>query len=271
MFLRSLIIVLTLVVSTTPTFASSDDYRKAQSIVEQSTFIVQDFSVDPNYQWMQENLKIAKAILVIPQSLRGGFIFGGSGGTGVLISRNDDNTWSNPAFYTLASISVGLQIGADASQIVLLIMTEKGMNSLLATSFKLGADVSVAAGPVGGGARAATTDVYAYSKAQGLFGGATVEGAVVTVRDSLNSAYYKKPVTPVDIIVRKSVANPEADVFRHTIAELARMPEITAPAVVDPFDTAPPSPERQTLTLPEPQNSEKSTPAPTDGADQVFQ
>lgn len=271
MYLRSLIFSLTLLFCTTPLFASTDDYRKAQSLVEQSTFIVQDFSVDPNYQWMQENLKMAKAILVIPQSLRGGFIFGGSGGTGVLISRNDDDTWSNPAFYTLASISVGLQIGADASQIVLLIMTEKGMNSLLATSFKLGADASVAAGPVGGGARAATTDVYAYSKAQGLFGGATVEGAVVSVRDSLNSAYYKKAVTPVDIIVRKNVANPEADVFRHTVTELARRSEIAAPVIDDPFATTEPAPERQTLTLPPPSNTQQNSPTPTDGGDQVFQ
>lgn len=270
MYLRSLIFSLTLLFCATPLLASSDDYRKAQSLVEQSTFIVQDFNVDPNYQWMQEKLKIAKAILVIPQSLRGGFIFGGSGGTGVLLARNDDGTWSNPAFYTLASVSVGLQIGADASQIVLLIMTEKGMNSLLATSFKLGADVSVAAGPVGGGARAATTDVFAYSKAKGLFGGAAIEGAAVTVRDSLNSAYYKKPVTPVDIIVRKNVANPESDVFRHTIAELARIPADAPPTVVDPFITKVET-ERQTLTLPMPHNTPQTIPAPTDGGEQVFQ
>ena len=197
---------------------------EAQTLVDQAVNIVKDFYDDPRYESMQNDMKTAKAVLVIPQSLRGSFFIGGAGGTGVLVARGENNVWSNPAFYTMGSISFGLQIGADASQIVLMVMSDNGMDSLLSTSFKLGAGVTVAAGPVGGGAKATTADIMAYSKSQGLFGGVSVEGAVISVRENLNSNYYNHLVNPVDILIERSVNNPGSQKLRDTVQQLAETP-----------------------------------------------
>ena len=116
---------------------------------------------------------------------------------------------------------IGLQIGADASEIILMVMTEKGLTAMLSTEFKLGADVSVAAGPVGASAKAQTADVLAFGRSKGAFGGISIEGAVISPRDKWNAAYYGKPVSPVDILVRRTVSNPQADSLRALLPEPA--------------------------------------------------
>ncbi len=187
------------------------DYSTQAALVDKANITFRSFVSDPNLTWFRENLCSAKALLIIPQLLKGAFIFGAEGGTGVLVAR-DEHTgrWSEPAFYTLASASFGLQAGAESSAIILMIMTDKGMDALLSTSVKLGGDVSIAAGPYGAGAKAATVDVLAFAKAKGVFGGISVEGSVITPRDSYNIAYYQRNVRPVDIIIRRSVSNPHS-------------------------------------------------------------
>lgn len=220
--LKHFICVITALLFTYPSCTyANEGTRQAQSLVDQAVYIIEDFAADPNYSSMTNDLKTAKGILIIPQSLRGGFFVGGAGGTGVLLARNDENDWSQPAFYTMGSFSLGLQIGADASQIVLLVMSHRGMDSLLATSFKLGGDATVAAGPIGGGAKAATADIFAYSKSKGAFGGISFEGAVISVRESLNSNYYNKFVSPVDILIMRNVENPNSANLRNTVKKLA--------------------------------------------------
>ena len=142
-----------------------------------------------------------------PSVLRGAFIIGASGGSGVFLAHDaKTKKWGGPAFYTIGQASFGLQAGGDASEIVLVALTERGVSSLLATSAKLGADASVAAGPVGAGAQAATqnlsADIISYSRAKGVYAGVSVDGAVVATRDALNKAYYKKEVTPTDILIK---------------------------------------------------------------------
>jgi len=114
--------------------------------------------------------------------------------------------WSKPAFYTIGGASFGLQIGGQASEVVLLAMTERGANTLMTNSFKLGADAGVAAGPVGMGAQAATAnlsaDILSFSRSKGLYGGISLDGAVVATRDALNDAFYGQKVTAVDILAR---------------------------------------------------------------------
>jgi SH3 domain-containing YSC84-like protein 1 len=191
---------------------AADDEEKVQGLVDKARITFNDFMRDPNYRWMHENLNRSHGILIFPQVLKGGFIFGGSGGTGVLMVRNG-NDWSQPAFYTIGSVTFGLQIGGEASQIAMLAMTPKAIDSLLNSSVRLGGDVSLAIGPVGGGAKAnigipdVTADFVSFVKSKGLYGGINLEGAVVAVRDSLNTAYYGEPVRPADIIMRRSVAN----------------------------------------------------------------
>ena len=184
-------------------------YYKQQALIDQATITFKSFVTDPNMSWFRSHLRSCKALLIVPQLLKGAFIFGAEGGTGVLVARDKyTGKWSQPVFYNLASISFGLQAGAQSAQIILMIMTDKGMNALLSTSIKLGADVSIAAGPYGTGAKAETVDVLAFSKAKGLFGGISIEGALISPKDSWNIAYYRKNVSPVDIIVRKMVSNP---------------------------------------------------------------
>jgi SH3 domain-containing YSC84-like protein 1 len=196
-----------LLTGTTP--VSAEDKAEAQGIVDKARVTFSGFMRDKNYTWLHENLKNAKGVLIYPQVLKAGFILGGSGGTGVLVVKDQKaGDWSQPAFYTVGTVSFGLQIGGEAAETMILAMTQKAVDSLYTSSFKLGGDTSVALGPVGAGAQAnVTADFIAFSKSKGIYGGINLDGSVVGVRDSLNKAYYGKDVSPVQIIVEKKVSN----------------------------------------------------------------
>jgi lipid-binding SYLF domain-containing protein len=162
--------------------------------------------------WFRDNIPNAKAVLIVPKLVKAGFVFGGSGGHGVVMSRDETaGVWRGPSFATAAAASVGFQAGVSVAEVVMMAMTEKGKNALLSNKFQVGADVSVAAGPVGAGAQAATTDILQFVRSKGLYGGLNLEGTVIDVRDSLNGGYYGKKVSPVDILVKGDVKNPQAD------------------------------------------------------------
>jgi lipid-binding SYLF domain-containing protein len=191
--------------------AQADDKATAEETVTSAAKTFNTFVADPDMTWFRDHIKNAKAVMIVPQLVKAGFIFGGSGGTGV-VSVHDDATgdWSYPSFATVGSVSWGLQAGAEAAEVVLMAMTVKGRDSLLSTKAQLGADASVAAGPVGAGAQAATVDILQFSRSKGIFGGLTLEGSVVGVREKLNHAYYGQPVQPVDILISRTVTNPQA-------------------------------------------------------------
>lgn len=216
-------IILGLFVAATLILPSAQASEKSETeiLVDQATSIVDGFAIDPNLDWFRKKAKEAKALLIVPQNIKGAFLIGGSGGSGVLVAKDRNGVWGYPAFYTLGAISIGLQVGAEASEVILMIMTDRGMESLLTSSFKLGADVTLAAGPVGGGATAKTADILSYSRSKGAFVGMSLDGAVVKTRDARNEAYYGKAVSPTDIIVRKSVSNPQADNLRKSVTKVA--------------------------------------------------
>jgi len=164
--------------------AMAADKEDAQGIVDTSRVALSELMRDDNYKWMKDHLKDAKGVLIYPQVLKAGFIFGGSGGTGVLLSRDGKTgDWSNPAFYTMGSVSFGLQIGGESAEVVLLVMTQKAMDSLLTSKFKLGGDASVALGPVGGGAKSdVTADFLSFAKSKGLYAGLNLDGSYIDVR-----------------------------------------------------------------------------------------
>ena len=192
--------------------AYASGYEKQQALIDRATITFKSFIADPNMTWFRNHLCSAKGILIVPQLLKGAFIFGAEGGTGVLLARDQyTGKWSQPAFYTIGSVSFGLQAGAQSSQIILMIMTDSGLDALLSTSIKLGADVSIAAGPYGAGAKAETVDILAFAKTKGIFGGISIEGAIITPKGSWNIAYYRKNVRPVDIIIRHMVSNPYSE------------------------------------------------------------
>jgi SH3 domain-containing YSC84-like protein 1 len=202
--------------------ARAEAEAEQQATVNKATESVKRFAADPDMQWFRNNVGKAKGVLIVPVSVKGGFIIGGSGGVGVLLDRGEESDWSDPAFYQLASVTFGLQAGGDVSEIVMLVMSEKGRNALLTTEFKLGGDVSVAAGPVGAGAKAQTADVLAFSRTKGgVFGGLNVEGSVVNPKDDWNGLYYGQPVTPSQILVARTVSNPNADPLRAAVSAAA--------------------------------------------------
>jgi SH3 domain-containing YSC84-like protein 1 len=206
--------------------ARADDAQDARQLVEKSKLTVETFQADPNMGSLRDLAKKAKGMLILPQMLRGAFIVGASGGSGVLVARDaKSGQWRGPAFHTLGGASFGFQAGADAAEVIILAMTERGVTKLLSPQVKLGADISVAAGPVGAGAAAATAglsaDLVSYSVAKGLYGGFSVDGAVVGVRTALNQAYFGKAVTPADILIKGSVKNPHATALLGQVAKLA--------------------------------------------------
>jgi SH3 domain-containing YSC84-like protein 1 len=170
-----------------------------------------NFIRDPDQTWIQENLSRARALLISPQVVRAGFIFGGSGGRAVLVAR-DGRTWAGPAFYNLATASVGFQAGIDVSEVIVVVMTDKGFNSLLATTFKMGADASIAAGPVGAGARSTVTaDLISFTRAKGVYGGLNLDGTVVSTNVPWNDAFFGGTnVLPPDILIRRTAISAKA-------------------------------------------------------------
>ncbi len=207
--------------------ARADEVMDAQQLVDKARLAIEAFMEDAE---LSENLRAilpqAKAVLIYPQVIRLAFVIGGSGGSGVLLAHDEKtNTWSGPAFYTIGQGSFGLQAGADAATVILVALTDRGLSSLLSTSAKLGADASVALGPVGAGAEAATAnlsaDIISYSQAKGLYAGLSVNGAVVATRSGLNQAYYGKDLTPAAILISREATNPQAAPLIQAVAKAA--------------------------------------------------
>jgi lipid-binding SYLF domain-containing protein len=202
--------------SSTPQAEAAKDAAEARNLVAKSRITVESMSTDPKMGVdVRALLAKAKGVFIAPDVLRGAFIFGGSGGSGVVLARSaDGKTWNGPTFNTLGAVSWGLQIGGDSSEVMLLAMTERGVTALLSNNVKLGAGASVAAGPVGGGAAAATAgisaDILTFSRSQGAYAGLALDGAVIATRDALNDAYYGKNVSPSDVLVRGSVRQKDA-------------------------------------------------------------
>ena len=196
--------------------AVAGEAEDAQQLVDKAKMTLDAFVADKEMgPHLKALLPKARGVLIYPQVLRGAFIVGVSGGSGVFVTHDAKaKKWGGPAFYTIGEASFGLQAGGDASEVVLVALTERGVTALLATSAKLGADVGIALGPVGAGAEAATAnlsaDIVSYSRAKGLYAGISLEGAVVATRGALNKAYYGKEVSPTDILVKHAVSNKKA-------------------------------------------------------------
>ena len=211
--LRSAGVAVLLAASTAMVAPSALAQPDPQAAITASETTLSNFLRDPDMSWLQQNIHRAKAVLISPEIVKAGFIFGGSGGRGVVLARDPKSgKWLGPAFYNLATASVGFQAGIAVSEGVALVMTEKGFNSLLATSFKLGGDASVAAGPVGAGAKSdIVADVITFNRSKGVYGGLNFDGTVITASDDWNEKFYGKKVLPPDILVRASVHNKAAD------------------------------------------------------------
>ena len=199
-----------------PTAAQAEN--DAKELLVKSEITLGNLITNPDYHTLQALLKDAKGVLIFPSLLKAGFFFGAEGGSGLLLSRNSDGTWGYPAFFTLGAVSFGLQFGGQDSETVFAIMSGRGIDSIIDQEVKLGVDVSVAVGPVGIGASAATTvqlaDVYSFSRARGAYAGASFEGAVIHGRKDLNEEFYGSRVSATEIVLEKKYSSAEADKLR---------------------------------------------------------
>src|SRR6201994_2547586 len=178
------------------------DTKKEDAIdrVENATKVVHEIMATPDKGIPQEVLDHAKCIAVVPHMIKGGFIVGANGGKGVATCRTE-NGWSAPAFFTIAGGSWGLQIGVEGIDLVMIFQNDKGMEDLINSRFKVGADASAAAGPVGRHASADTdwklnAEILTYSRAKGVFAGLTLEGAGISQDQEAIDAMYGRDHTP---------------------------------------------------------------------------
>jgi len=193
--------------------------NEQQDLVNAAESTFSNFTRDPDMTWLQQHFGDAKAVVIAPKIIKAGWIFGGAGGRAVVFARSaQTGRWIGPSFYNIGAASVGFQAGVSVSETVTLVMTDKGLNSLLANSVKLGGDASVAAGPVGAGANSdVTTDFVAFSRAKGVYGGLNLEGSVIAVANDWNRSYYGADVLPPDILISANAHNAQADRLAATL------------------------------------------------------
>jgi lipid-binding SYLF domain-containing protein len=202
--------------------AEDERLRSANEVLHQISEIPEN-AIPP------ELLADAYGIAVIPGVIKAGFVVGGRWGKGVIAVRQDRG-WSNPAFITLAGGSIGWQIGAQSTDIILVFKTRRGVENLASGKVTLGADAAIAAGPVGRQASAATdaqlkAEIYSYSRSRGLFAGIALEGAVLQPDDDANAAAYGGHVSSWDVFENRVFSTPPAvQPFRQALAEYAPPP-----------------------------------------------
>ena len=192
-------------------------------LLDRAARTIEHMKVDPAFERARSMMKDAKAVLVVPSLVKGGFIFGAEGGNGVLMS-NNGGTWSEPAFYTMGSASFGLQVGLEQAEVVMLIMSDRALEALTRAEFKFGAGASLTLVDLSAGAAAATApnlsgDIIIWTSGKGLYGGLTLNGSVVKARDEWNTAFYGKP-TPVNDILANRVRSPSANPIRQQLSSL---------------------------------------------------
>jgi lipid-binding SYLF domain-containing protein len=204
-----------------PPAAAQADQR---TLVSAAAVTLADFLAIPDMSWLRENLARAKAVIIAPQITRAGLVVGGSGGRAVVVA-HDSKTgrWVGPAFYALTTASVGLQAGISVSEDVTLVMTDTGLQRLLANSFQMGGDVAIAAGPVDRSARAdLVADFVSFSRSQGVYVGLDLTGTAVASLDDWNRIYYGRAVRTSDILLRQTVHNEHANQLLRLLARATR-------------------------------------------------
>jgi len=199
----------------------ADDKSEAKGIIGQADNTLKNFMNDPDMKWFGGHLQEAKGVYIVPKLAKGAFVVGVEGGNGVVLARDEKGSWSEPVFYETSAASFGLQAGAQSSEAIVLIMTPKGVDSLLANKITLGADGSVAIGPKGMGADTnLKTDFVTFTRAKGMYAGVSFDGASIRTRDDLNAAYYGADVRPADVIIaHKAKPNANSKELHHTLAK----------------------------------------------------
>ena len=210
-----------LTITTLTAQAGEEENKRAENAIR----VLKEIMMAPDNSIPKDLLKNAHAIAVIPDVVKAGLVVGGRHGDGLISVKTRDGTWSNPSFIGLTGGSLGFQAGVSSTDVVLVFRTQRGVDSIVHGKFTLGADASAAAGPVGRSATASTdaqmhAEIYSYSRARGLFAGASLDGSAITIDNDSNQAVYGEGVTPRRIFEGgvTGVPNPVVD-FRDRLEE----------------------------------------------------
>ncbi len=198
-----------------------------EELVEEARVTLERFHADPETAWFHEHVQEAKAVFVIPGYYAGAAIIGAGGGNGVFMVQNQhSHEWSQPAFYTVANLGFGLQLGFHVMETAIMVMTREGMDAFNKTRFKIGGGASVTLGPKGGGHAATPSgDLITFSLTKGAWVGVSLGGATIAVHEDYNEAYYGEGVTPKDILKGK-VSNPQSEGLRAAITKVGYQPTL---------------------------------------------
>lgn len=222
-----------------PALARAQSAQDAQALVDRSTIALQEMMTQTVSPTPRNMLDRSRAVLICPRVFKAGFFFGGSGGNCVLLARAGNGTWSYPAFFTIGSASFGFQIGVQDSALVLVVMTDRGLEALLSSHVKLGGDASIAIATIGGGVQGAmttgiTADIVAFQSTRGAFAGISIEGSVLDSRTDLSQAYYGQPLDARQIVIAMQASNPGAEPLRSVLTRYGA-PATTAMPAAQPY------------------------------------
>jgi lipid-binding SYLF domain-containing protein len=232
---------------------SANSPGEQQTLVDRATLVVQDMMVQSVSQDPKDLLRRAKGVMICPRIFKAGFFFGGEGGNCVLLARAGNGTWSYPAFYTIGSGSFGFQFGIEDNELMMLIMTQHGLNAVLDSQIKLGANAGIAIATLGAGIQGSTTtavgaDIVAFAASRGLFGGVALEGSVMSTQTPWNQSYYGQPFAARQLVMQMQGSNPGADPLRDVLTRYGS-PNNAARATTSPPSQqpgyAPPYPQYQ--------------------------
>jgi lipid-binding SYLF domain-containing protein len=195
-----------------------------QHLVDSATLSLEDLMGDQPGSSAQHFLQKARAVVLCPNIFRGAFIFGGEGGGCVMVARGAGGSWSYPAFYSLGSASFGLQIGVQNAEVLMLVMTNNGLNALLNSQFKFGADAGLTIATLGAGVNGSmstglTADILTLSKSQGAYGGISLEGSILGYDSGTAQSYYGSPVGAREIVLNMTVSNLGANPLRALLSK----------------------------------------------------
>jgi lipid-binding SYLF domain-containing protein len=200
--------------------------RNEDARAANATRVMTDIQAIPESAIPDKLLDEARAIVVVPDTIKAGLVLGGRRGHGLMSVKTAEGTWSNPSFVKLTGGSIGLQAGVQSSDVVLAFRTDRGLDSIVNGKFTLGADAGVAAGPLGRNAATATdgelkAEIWSWSRARGLFAGVALDGAVLSIDDAANEAAYGRDTTPRMIFEGRTEGQPSSAVvdFRDLLEE----------------------------------------------------
>lgn len=200
-----------------------------QELVDRATLAAQDMLNDRDGHDAQAMLRRARATVICPQVFRAGFLFAGQGGGCVLVARDAAGSWSYPAFYGMGAASFGFQAGIQDAEVMMMILTDRGLDAIIDNQFKIGADASIAIVTVGGGIEGATTaavgaDIVTFARTRGLYGGISLSGSLLGARSESNRLYYGRDVGTRQIVLQMQAQNPGADPLRAVLTRVGGTP-----------------------------------------------